>query len=197
MHDDERIAQAFRGFDVLNAEDPNREIDESGEEHPKELLYAKRMSACLASYAPDASAAIQLACRAQHLERWRMPRSDFPEGRTGYLKWRAEAKRKHSAKALEVLVEAGFDEELRARVATLIEKRGLRTDEGVQCLEDVVCLVFLRHYWTAFAAKHDDAKLVTILQKTWAKMSPKAHAEALKLPFDDASVALLKRAEIL
>ena len=99
---DERMLRAFAAFDALNAEDPNREVDEFGEEHPKELLYAQRMSTCLATYEPNASATVQLACRAQHLERWRMPRSDFPEGRAGYLKWRAEAKRKHSARALEI-----------------------------------------------------------------------------------------------
>lgn len=190
------LERAFDAFDALNAEDPNVEIDE-GVSRPKELLYAERMSQALDAFQPDAEDALRLACRAQHLERWRMPRADFPQGRTGYLKWRSEAKRKHSARALEVLRGAGFDDAMCERVAVLVEKRGLRTDVGVQCLEDVACLVFLRFYWTGFHAKHTDEKLVVVLEKTWAKMSERAHAEALKLPFDDASVQLLRQAGIV
>lgn len=190
------IQHAFDAFDALNREDPNVDVDEDGTSWPKELLYAERMTRCLASFSPDAEDALRLACRAQHLERWRMPRSEFPEGRTGYLKWRSEAKRKHSAKAVRVLRDSGFGDATCERVATLVEKRGLRSDAGVQCLEDVVCLVFLRFYWAAFRTKHNDEKLVRVLVKTWAKMSPRAHAEALKLPFDDASLALLREAGI-
>ncbi|MFT5354649.1 MAG: cytochrome P450 [Polyangiales bacterium] len=191
------IQRAFDALDALNAVDPNVEVDDSGRSRPKELLYAERMSQALDLFRPEADDALRLACRAQHLERWRMPRSDFPDGRTGYLKWRAEAKRKHSAKAQHVLREAGFDDVMCERVAVLVEKRGLRTDEGVQCLEDVACLVFLRFYWGAFHAKHTDEKLVVVLKKTWAKMSDRAHAEALTLPFDEASASLLRQASII
>ena len=191
------LQRALAAFDALNAKDPNVELDEDGKSRPKELLYAERMSQTLGAFQPAASDALRLACRAQHLERWRMPRADFPEGRTGYLKWRSEAKRKHSARAQEVLRGAGFDDETCARVSVLVEKRGLRTDPGVQCLEDVACLVFLRFYWNDFRAKHTDEMLVGILEKTWAKMSTEAHAEALKLPFDAASVALLRQANIV
>lgn len=190
------LQQAFAAFDALNAEDPNVEVVE-GEERPKELLYAERMSETLDGYQSDADEALQLACRAQHLERWRMPRADFPAGRTGYLKWRSEAKRKHSARAQEVLRQAGFDDATCERVAVLVEKRGLRTDAGVQTLEDVACLVFLRFYWNDFRAKHTDEKLVGVLKKTWAKMSQRAHSEALKLPFDEESIELLRQAGIV
>ena len=44
---DERLEAAFRRIDEANAEDPNLErLD--GEDHPKELLYGRRMSATLA-----------------------------------------------------------------------------------------------------------------------------------------------------
>ncbi len=52
--DAERLERAIAGFDAFNGKDPNTETFE-GEEHPKELLYAKRMTGWLEKLAPDAS----------------------------------------------------------------------------------------------------------------------------------------------
>jgi len=65
-----RFQAALDRFDAANAEDPNRELDQ-GAEHPKELLYGRRMSAMLARLAPQAPESVQLAVRAQHIQRWK------------------------------------------------------------------------------------------------------------------------------
>ena len=85
--DAERLERAIAGFDAFNIEDPNSETFE-GEEHPKELLYAKRMTGWLEKLAPDASDALRLAVRCQHNGRWTIGRDEYPEGVKGYFQWR-------------------------------------------------------------------------------------------------------------
>jgi hypothetical protein len=48
----------------------------------------------------------------------------------------------------------------------------------MQCLEDVICLVFLESYCADFAKQHDAAKALGILRKTWSKMSPRGREVA-------------------
>jgi hypothetical protein len=178
---DARLEEAFRRIDEANADDPNRELD-GGEAIAKELLYGRRMSETLAAFAPEAADPVKLAARAQHVQRWKIPRSDFPMDRKGYLTWRQTLYGMHAEIAGEILREVGYEDTTIARVGTLLRKKGLKTDPDVQLLEDVICLVFLRHYFAEFAAKHDDAKVIDILRKTWAKMSERGHAAALALP---------------
>jgi F0F1-type ATP synthase gamma subunit len=64
-----------------------------------------------------------------------------------------------------------------------LRKRGLKTDPEVQLLEDVICLVFLEHYFHDFAQKHSEEKLLPIVQKTWKKMSAQAHEAALQIEY--------------
>ena len=71
--------QAIALFDAANAQDPNQDEGE-----PKELLYARRMTDMIGRFAPDASEVAQLAVRAQHIQRWLVPRSNYPLGKPGY-----------------------------------------------------------------------------------------------------------------
>ena len=64
----ERFREAMARFDRANAEDPNVETAD-GPSHPKELLYARRMSDALERFAPDASEVVRLAVRCQHIRR--------------------------------------------------------------------------------------------------------------------------------
>jgi hypothetical protein len=57
----------------------------------------------------------------------------------------------------------------------------LKEDPDTQVLEDVICLVFLENEFGAFAGKHDQEKIASILRKTWKKMSPRGREEALDL----------------
>jgi len=184
-----KLDEAFARFDAINAQDPRQD-----EGQPKELLYGKRMSARLEAYAPDAPESVKLAARAQHLKRWTVPRDEYPKDRVGYLRWRKALYEVHAEEAAKVLREVGYDDETIAEVQMQLRKKGLKTEAKTQLLEDVICLVFLEHYWGEFMAEHDDEKLIGILRKTWAKMSEKAHAEAAKMDLDERSARLLQAA---
>ena len=188
-----RFQQALARFDAANATDPNRETWQ-GTEYPKELLYAQRMSGWLERFAPDASEALRLAVRAQHIRRWTIPRGDYPEGKAGYKEWRTTLSRFHAQTAGEILAGVGYDDETIRRVQGLIRKEQLKRDPETQCLEDVICLVFLESYFADFSQKHDEAKVIDILQKTWKKMSPAGHTAALGLALPEGAKEIVEKA---
>ncbi|UII77769.1 DUF4202 domain-containing protein [Flagellimonas sp. HMM57] len=186
-------AEAFRLFDEANRKDPNSEVFE-GKSYPKELLYAQRMTETLNAFAPEASEALRLTARCQHICRWEIPRDAYEMNRTGYLKWRQELKKFHAQKSRELLEIAGYDNDLIEQVEFLLLKKQLKKNEETQTLEDVICLVFLNYYFEPFAAKHDNTKVIDILQKTWRKMSKKGQQAALKLHFSEKSANLIQQA---
>ncbi len=189
----EQLAHTFAAFDAANAQDPNLE-EINGESHPKELVYGQRMSARLNNFLPNASVELQLAARCQHICRWQIPRSDYPMDRQGYKKWRLDLAVFHGETAGKILFDKGYSEQTVERVKDLLLKRGLKRDAEVQALEDVICLVFLEFYLEEFAVKHEEAKLIDIIQKTWNKMSDPGHAAALKLPLSEAMLKLITKA---
>lgn len=188
-----KLETAFQCFDEANSQDPNKEIFE-GVEHPKELLYAKRMSAMMDRFEPEASEALKLAARSQHLCRWMIARRDYPMDRTGYLKWRTALKDFHAEKASNILQSSDYDQETIKQVQKLLRKEGFKTDPETQRLEDIICLVFLEYYLEDFSKEHAEAKIVEILQKTWKKMSEKGQKEALTLKLSDTSKTLVQKA---
>jgi hypothetical protein len=194
MIDTARFTEAFRLFDAANAEDPNLEPGPDGQHVPKELLYAQRMSACLAHVAPNAPEAVQLAARAQHIRRWHIPRSAYPLTRPAYHQWRNALKKYHAELAGQLMAQAGYEPEMIARVQELLQKQRLKDDPEVQLLEDVICLVFLEYYFLPFAAQHPEEKVIEIVQKTWPKMTERGHALALQLPFSPEARALVLKA---
>jgi Domain of unknown function (DUF4202) len=181
--DVERFNRAIRRFDAANAEDPHQEVCD-GVSHPKELLYAQRMTAWLDRFAPDASEALRLAARCQHIRRWTIPRDRYPMDRHGYLRWRTALAAFHAETAAEILREVGYEEAIISRVQSLLRKEKLKRDPEMQCLEDVICLVFLESYCADFASHQDAAKALSILRKTWEKMSPRGRevARTIDLP---------------
>lgn len=186
-----RFDVAIESIDAANAEDPNR-LETGAGLMPAELVYGRRMSAMLARFAPDASELLRLAVRAQHIRRWTVPRSAYPDGRAGYHRWRNDLKRRHAEWAGQILAASGYEPAEVARVGALIRKEGLSVDTETQTLEDVTCLVFLQHYLTDFAGKQDQEKLAGILRKTWGKMSEAARAAALDLPLDEGLAAFVR-----
>lgn len=188
-----RFETAIALIDKKNSEDVNT-FEVSGIDYPKELLYSQRMSRKLLQFKPDASKALQIAARAQHICRWKIARNEYPMDRVGYLKWRETLKRMHADITAEILTQVGYDKIFIDRVSLLINKKLIKKNEETQILEDTICLVFLDYYFDEFAAKHDDQKVIDILKKTWVKMSDAGHAEALKLPFSDKSLAMVKQA---
>ena len=188
-----RFETALALIDDENAQDPNMIETPSGD-RPAELVYGERMSTMLVRIYPDASEELRLAARAQHLKRWTRPRTDYPMDRKGYHAWRNAAKKAHAEDVAALLSRAGYDEEEISRVQSLIRKERVKHDADAQAVEDIACLVFLEHYFSAFASKHDREKLLGILRKTWAKMSETAREAALKLPMDKSSQALVEEA---
>lgn len=183
--------KASEWIDAENAQDPNQEIYQS-QTYPKELLYSNRMYERLMNFHPNASEEVQIATKAQHICRWKMPRESYPMDRVGYLKWREDLKKFHAKTTGEILAKAGYSQEFIDRVSFLIEKKLLKKDEETQLLEDVICLVFLEFYLDPFVQKHDTEKLKNIILKTWNKMSEAGHQEALKINYTEANLQLIK-----
>ena len=189
----EQLQATLADFDAANQQDPHQEIV-NGQSVPKEWIYGQRMSEQLARFCPDASITLPLAARCQHICRWKIPRSDYPMDRQGYKRWRSDLAQFHGETAAVIMHNKGYDEAAIQRVKDLLLKRGLKRDEEVQALEDVICLVFLEYYLEEFAAKHDEEKLIDIIRKTWNKMSPKGHEAALRLPLSEAMLQLVTKA---
>jgi hypothetical protein len=184
---------AITWIDAENAQDPNHEIYQSVT-YPKELLYSNRMYERLMDFYPNASEAVQIASKAQHICRWKIARESYPMDRVGYLKWREDLKKFHAQTTAVILEKAGYSKEFIARVSFLIEKKLLKKDAETQLLEDVICLVFLKYYLDPFVHKHDREKMKNIILKTWNKMSETGHKEALKIKYSDANLELIKEA---
>ncbi len=191
--DPKRLEDALRLIDEANSEDPNTESFE-GEDFPKELLYSMRMTSWLETIEPQASEALRLAVRSQHICRWEIPRSDYPLGRKGYHQWRTRLYDYHGEKAAEILEKAGYDEETIARVRKMLKKQGLKSSPETQTLEDVACLVFLESYFWDFSRLHDEEKIIGILRKTWVKMSARGQEAARELSLNAGAEALLNKA---
>lgn len=187
-----RLQRVFAAIDHANSQDPNL-TNVNGEDTPNELLYGQRMSTCLDTVFPNSSECLQIAARAQHIERWKSPRTDFPEGRSGYKKWRSQLALFHGQRAGEIMEAEGYSNEEIERVKFLILKRQLKRDEETQALEDVICLVFLEYYFEPFIAKHSEEKIIDIVQKTWAKMSDFGQKTALKLSFSEKILNILQK----
>lgn len=188
-----RFEQAIARFDQANAQDPNHDTVD-GVSQPREFAYARRMTAALERFGPGASEAVRLAARCQHLQRWTIPRSTYPDGRDGYRSWRTDLGAFHAETAGAILREVGYDDATIGRVACLLRKERLKADPEVQLLEDVICLVFLEHYLADFATQHDEQKLLVILRKTWRKMSDAGRSAALALDLAPEVAGLVARA---
>ena len=188
--DEERLQRCMEMFDAANAEDPNR--DASGA--PKELAYARQMSAWLVRLEPNAPDEVRLAVRAQHIRRWEIPRDSYSAGRSAYLAWRRNLGRFHADTAGAIMRDCGVDDDTVLRVQAIIRKERFKTDRLAQLLEDVACLVFLDHYFAPFAGDQAEDSMVNILRKTWKKMSEGGRAAALQIEYSPRCQALLDKA---
>ena len=188
-----RFETAIALIDKANSEDINS-YEVAGLNYPKELLYSLRMTRKLLRFEPNASKALQIAARAQHICRWKIARDAYPMDRVGYLKWRETLKKMHADLTADILEQVGFDDQFTDRVKAIILKKLIKKNEESQTIEDIICLVFLDYYFEEFATKHNEEKIIDILKKTWIKMSDKGHEAALKLTFSEKSLALVKEA---
>ncbi|KAK6080147.1 glutamyl-tRNA synthetase-like protein [Seiridium cupressi] len=197
----ENYATGLRLIDEAHARDPKTITSADGSGTiGYELHYAQKMTKWLAARCPDASPTLQLACRAQHFQRWEIPRSSYPMTRPGYLTWRSKQKAQAATQVAELLTSSSISPALPKedidRVAALIRKENLNSDEETQVLEDTACLVFLDDQFDDFEKKDelDEDKIIGILRKTWVKMSPKGQELALGMQLSDRAKGLIGKA---
>lgn len=182
MSDPQKLEKTLQLIDEANSEDPNK-VSVEGKEVPKELLYSQRMSEMLQRFKPDADDEMKIAIHAQHIQRWKSPRTDYPMDRIGYLKWRVDLYKFHANTVAEIMKQVGWSEESIERVKKAVGKKGIKINPDSQLLEDIADLVFLEHYMEEFVEKHpeyDEEKWLDIIRKTWKKMSPEAQTFALE-----------------
>ena len=198
MADEPRLIAVLAAIDAANAEDPHT-IEARGESGPKELLVGRLATEWVQRLDPSATPEQLVAARAHHLRRWTRPRTDYPEGRGGYLRWRADAKRAHADEVAELVERAGYQPEFADRVGRLIRKEGLGrnamsdSDPQVQTHEDAICLAFLETQLDGFAEQVGPDRALDVLAKTASKMSDRALAEIRSLELTEAGRELISR----
>ncbi len=179
-------------IDAVNANDPR-----TYETEPLALVQGRKAEEWVERLDPDASVALRLAARAHHLSRWELPRSDYPEGRAGYLRWRRAQKDRHARDLIVILGDAGGHESVSARAAEIVAKKGLGSDEEVQTFEDAVSLSFLETELRPVIDRlDDDSKVADIVAKTLAKMSSAGRTQAQRLAasLDERSQSIISEA---
>jgi hypothetical protein len=198
-----QLKEALRLIDEAHSRDPTTITSSSGSTIPYELHYAQKCTHYLTLRAPSdppsststsAAETLQLAVRAQHLQRWEIPRSSYPMTKPGYHSWRTFLKKRQGELAAGYCIQAGYREEDAARVAALIRKEDLKKDEETMVLEDVACLVFLDDQFEEFEKSMDEEKVITVLRKTWGKMSEKGRELALGMGLEGRPKELIEKA---
>jgi len=188
-----RFQAAIAAFDRENAADPHK-LNVAGLDRPRELVDAERLSVWVERLDPNASEALRLAARCQHIRRWHIARDSFPEGRVGYLQWRTQLGRFHADTVTRILEQLGYGRETIDAVRRINLKQGLHSNPDTQTMEDALCLTFLEFEFEEFCAKHPADKVVDVVRKTWKKMSERGHQAALGLPFAAGTAEIVKRA---
>jgi hypothetical protein len=188
-----KMEQAFHLFDAYNKQDIS-EIIWNGQHYPSEYFYAIQLYEWVKKLDPEANEPLLLASKCQHIGRWEISRKTYPEGRTGYLKWRSDLSKFHAQKATEILQSVEYDTNIIAHVNEIILKKKLKTDPDVQTMENALCLVFLEFHYDDLIKKHPAEKIIDILQKTWGKMSATGRQVALSLTYSEKGHMLLEKA---
>lgn len=198
-----KLTNVLTAIDDINRQDLNMTVI-NNTEYPKELLYGERMTACLAQHWPQANELLQIAVRAQHIKRWHLKRDEFEQGKAGYYQWRIALGKFHAELTAKIMLDHGYTETQASQTASIICKENLKDKSSSQLnadsqtLEDVACLVFLEHYFEAFADNYlkqdNEAKIIRIVQLTWKKMSDAAHDIALQLTLPDRLTDIVKKA---
>lgn len=178
---------------AAHLQDPNLVQTSSGPV-PAEWLYIQRLLTTMQQVYPDASEALTIAVYCQHLFRWEIKRSEYPEGRIGYYQWRNYLGEYQAEKAAVILKSVGYPDDFIQEVTAILKKLNISRLDESQKLEDVVCLVFLEHYMDDFIQGKTEAQLIEIVQKTWNKMSDHGHRVALQLNLPEPTRRIVEQA---
>ncbi|MCP4437215.1 MAG: DUF4202 domain-containing protein [Actinomycetia bacterium] len=173
----EQFDAVIAAIDEANSADPNV-LTHGARRGPKELVHAEMMTEWVhrLSDAPDQAQLV--AARAHHLCRWEHPRADYDEGRAGYRRWRAAAKKAHAEAVAGILEAHGAPAGFIDRVQRTIRKDGLGADPSVQLHEDALCLVFLETQLDDLVESLGEQRATEVLGSTLRKMTPAGVAAA-------------------
>ncbi len=189
----DRLERALATIDAANSADPNTVVVD-GVARPKELVHAERMTHWLGVLDPDATEAQVLAARAHHIRRWVSPRATYPEGRSGYHRWRRDQRERQAHEVGEILASVGYDQPTIDRVQTIVAKQGLGRDPEVQTHEDALCLVFLELQFDDLAEQLGDDHTVDVVRRTAHKMSPTGLAAVALIDLSERGARVLAAA---
>ena len=185
-----RYAAACAAIDRVNSLDPNS-VFVRGFAQPLAMAHGQLAAEWVATLVPSPSETLLLAARAHHLRRWELPRSDYPEGKAGYHRWKRDQRQRHAADVAELLAEHGYDEAEIDDVQRWVRREALATDPGSQAVEDAACLVFIETQLADVAGKLDRDHLIDVIRKTAKKMSADALGAVGRIPLGDAERQLL------
>ena len=180
-------------IDAANAADPNP-VTVRGTTEPLALVHGRLAVEWVEHLQPDPPEPLLIAARAHHLRRWEVPRSTYPEGKPGYLRWRRDQKRRHATDVAEIMAAAGFDAAEIERTQALLRREQLATDAETQVLEDAACLVFIETQLAEMEPRFDHDHLIDVIRKTARKMSPAGLAAVGTIALGEREVALLGEA---
>lgn len=189
----DKLEIAFNKFDAYNLNDPNK-MEWEGTSYAREYFLAIKLYEWVKKIEPAASQELLLASRSQHIGRWEVPRSSYPEGRDAYLKWRKDLAHNHAQTAGEILKDCGYAEDQINRVQQIILKKKIKVDHEVQVMENALCLVFLQFQYEDFYPLHEPDKVITILRKSLLKMDQTGHQFALSLTYSAQGLAYIQEA---
>ncbi|KAF3917292.1 hypothetical protein AA313_de0206995 [Arthrobotrys entomopaga] len=180
LSDPETFKQAKDIIDAAHNEDP------SGQE----IIYADNVEKYLrVLVAPREPSGVEvIAGRCQHLRRFLHPRSTYPEGKPGYLRWRRDLYTIQADYATTLLSPLSLPDSELTEIHNAVAKKDLMVKSKVHptttLLEDAAVLVFLSEEVEGFKRQHEDYdedKWVGIVRKTWRKLSERGKVEAAKL----------------
>jgi len=179
--------------DAANAEDPTiiTVRDRTG---PKEIVHAELVTEWVRRLTPSPDEALLLAARGHHFRRWTSPRTSYPAGRAGYLRWRKALHAQHARELGALLEDVGYEPPTIERVQALVRKDALGHDADAQVLEDALCLVFLETQLVDVATRLDAETLQRVIVKTARKMSPDGLAFIGEVPLTEVGRRVLDEA---
>ncbi|HUH19061.1 DUF4202 domain-containing protein [Albibacterium sp.] len=188
-----KLDLAFEKYDAYNRMDPVS-YTYKGEVFPEEYFLANRLYEWVLKLDPQPSEELLLASRSQHIGRWEIPRSQYPDGKAGYLDWRRNLAVFHADKSTAIMKEVGYGQDQIDRVRQFLLKKKIKVDKEVQTLENALCLVFLEFQYEDFFPKYEPEKIVNILRKSLLKMDEKGRQQALTLHYSDEGLNYIKQA---
>ncbi len=201
MPRDRRYVAATDQMMRAHALDPRREADSEGghppgptPQQPVEWLYTRRLVAWVRRLGPDPSDALLLAAHGLHLSRWTIPRDSHPMTRAGYHDWRDRLRSLHADECEAILRECLYDDDMVRRVRELVDRTTYPDDPESRVTEDAASLLLLERQLTALAAKIERAKLMRVVRRVWARMTPEAQELALALPLEASDAEVVRQA---